>query len=297
MEIRQLKYFVLAARTLNFTEAAQAAHVVQSTLSQQIKQLETELSVSLFHRVGRHVTLTVEGRAFLPDAERILLYAEKGRQRMADLRAVEGGDLYIGVCTGIGLSAILIDALTEFNRQHPRVHVHIEEDIVDVLEQRLLDHKIDLAMMFTPRQANDAIEVRPIFTTRLKAIVGERHPLASASSITLEQLQMHPLVLPGKSWYVRQELDGMAARQGVVLEPTIEINVNSQLLYMVQRGHWITVLPDVATLAYNGLVTLPIQGEEGQIETSILVPADRYQRRAVTLFVEALEESARQMWP
>ena len=93
MEIRQLKYFVLAARTLNFTEAAQAAHVVQSTLSQQIKQLETELSVPLFHRVGRHVTLTVEGRAFRPAAERILLDAEKGRQRMAALRAVEGGDL------------------------------------------------------------------------------------------------------------------------------------------------------------------------------------------------------------
>ena len=48
MEIRQLRYYIFAAKTLNFTEAAQLSNISQSTLSQQIKQLETDLGVSLF---------------------------------------------------------------------------------------------------------------------------------------------------------------------------------------------------------------------------------------------------------
>lgn len=72
MEIRQLKYFVNAATTMNFTDAARLSNVAQSTLSQQIRQLETELDVPLFHRQGKHVQLTADGKLFLVDARRIL---------------------------------------------------------------------------------------------------------------------------------------------------------------------------------------------------------------------------------
>lgn len=64
MEIRQLRYFVNAAKTLNFTEAARLSNVAQSTLSQQVKQLETELDVSLFHRMGSGYSLPRKGGCF-----------------------------------------------------------------------------------------------------------------------------------------------------------------------------------------------------------------------------------------
>ena len=67
MEIRQLRYFVNAAKTLSFTEAARLSNVAQSTLSHQVKQLETELGVDLFHRQGKHIQLTPEGSLFLAD--------------------------------------------------------------------------------------------------------------------------------------------------------------------------------------------------------------------------------------
>ena len=66
MELRQLKYFITSADTLNFTEAARQCFITQSTLSQQIKQLETELGVQLFERIGKRVFLTETGRDFLP---------------------------------------------------------------------------------------------------------------------------------------------------------------------------------------------------------------------------------------
>ena len=76
MELRQLKYFITSADTLNFTEAARLCYITQSTLSQQIKQLETELGVQLFERIGKRVFLTETGRDFLPYA----------RQTVADFR-------------------------------------------------------------------------------------------------------------------------------------------------------------------------------------------------------------------
>lgn len=64
MELRQLKYFLKAKELLNFTEAATALHISQSTLSQQIKQLEDELQVPLFNRIGKRITLTEAGDLF-----------------------------------------------------------------------------------------------------------------------------------------------------------------------------------------------------------------------------------------
>lgn len=69
MELRQLRYFLKAAETLNFTDAAKQMYITQSTLSQQIKQLETELNVLLFDRIGKKVFLTEAGNEFLPFAK------------------------------------------------------------------------------------------------------------------------------------------------------------------------------------------------------------------------------------
>ena len=64
MELRQLKYFLKAKELLNFTEAANALHISQSTLSQQIMQLEGELNVPLFNRIGKRISLTEAGGLF-----------------------------------------------------------------------------------------------------------------------------------------------------------------------------------------------------------------------------------------
>ena len=72
MELRRLKSFIQAARTLNFSEAARATCVTQSTFSQTIKQLEDELGCALFFRNSHEVTLTEPGKELLPFAERAI---------------------------------------------------------------------------------------------------------------------------------------------------------------------------------------------------------------------------------
>ena len=75
MELRQLRYFVKVAETCNFSEAARALNITQSTLSQQIRQLEGELNAEFFTRDSHHVMLTEVGKEFLPSQNCICLYS------------------------------------------------------------------------------------------------------------------------------------------------------------------------------------------------------------------------------
>ena len=97
MEIRQLKYFVKVAETLNFSEAARQLCVTQSTLSQQVKQLEFELGTRLLHRTSHSVTLTEAGMELMPYARDTIKASELCCARMADLTNMETGTLNIGV--------------------------------------------------------------------------------------------------------------------------------------------------------------------------------------------------------
>ena len=86
MELRQLRYFVKAAETLNFSEAAKGLYITQSTLSQQIRQLETELDVQLFQRNSHEVTLTEAGAELLPYAKETLNAAATTAHRHTEHR-------------------------------------------------------------------------------------------------------------------------------------------------------------------------------------------------------------------
>ena len=292
MEIRQLRYFVNAAKTLNFTEAARLSNVAQSTLSQQVKQLETELDVSLFHRMGKRIQLTTEGRMFLNDAQKILDDSRQGLQRLSDMKELQGGSLNIGLALGLGLSALLTDVLSEYNKRYPLVVLTIHQEAAPLLPDMVVKHQLDLAMTFTPNDINPELHTQPLFGTRICAIVGEHHSLQACQTIRLEQFVHRPLVLPSRDLFIRRCMDAFAQKQGMELHPAVEINDLSHIIYMVNSGRWVSMLPDAATLAVRGVV--PIQIEPNlPLPTSLLTAAGVYQRKAVTEFLRLLGERTR----
>lgn len=123
MELRQLRYFVRLAETLNFSEAAKALFVTQSTLSQQIKQLEQELDTQLLLRTSRSVTLTEAGEELLPYARATLSNAELCRTRVEDMKQLLCGTLNIGVTYSFG--PILTETLVTFMKKYPKVKLNI----------------------------------------------------------------------------------------------------------------------------------------------------------------------------
>ena len=97
MELRQLRYFVKVAELKNFSSAARLLNITQSTLSQQIRQLEQELGVELLIRDSRHVELNDMGKVFLPSARRTLQEANTCIERIHDVQGLRSGTLNIGV--------------------------------------------------------------------------------------------------------------------------------------------------------------------------------------------------------
>lgn len=97
MELRQLRYFAKVAETLNFSEAARVLNITQSTLSQQIKQLEGELDTPLLTRSSHKVSLTEAGELILPHVKHALHEADSCAERINDLNGISVGSLSIGV--------------------------------------------------------------------------------------------------------------------------------------------------------------------------------------------------------
>ena len=97
MELRQLRYFVNAAEQLSFSDAAKLLNIAQSTLSQQVRQLEDELGVQLFERNSHAISLTEAGAELLPFARRTLHEADSCVARIHDLDQLLAGTLNIGV--------------------------------------------------------------------------------------------------------------------------------------------------------------------------------------------------------
>jgi LysR family cyn operon transcriptional activator len=141
MELRQLKYFVKTAKTLNFSEAAKALFVTQSTLSQQIRQLEQEIDTVLFVRDSHSVQITESGERLLPLAERTLKDATSCLDMVRDLKNMLSGSLNIGIT--YTFAPILTQTVIAFTKAHPAIKLNIfyktMEELMVMLEKRELD--------------------------------------------------------------------------------------------------------------------------------------------------------------
>ena len=133
MELRQLKYFCKTAELLSFSEAAKMLYITQSTLSQQIKQLEGELGVQLFQRNSHGVTLTEMGAELLPYAKSTIYNAESCVEHIRDVQNVLTGTLNIGVT--YTFSPTLNETLLTFMKQHPGVKLNIYNKTMEELQE------------------------------------------------------------------------------------------------------------------------------------------------------------------
>lgn len=194
MELRQLRYFVRLAETLNFSEAAKTLFVTQSTLSQQIKQLEQELDTQLLLRTSRSVMLTEAGEELLPYARATLNDADLCRVRMEDLKELLCGTLNIGVTYSFG--PILTETVVTFMKEYPKVKLNIFYRPMAELMEMLRNHEVDFAFAFRPSERMEDVDSHVLFQTYLAVIAGDMHSLANRQKVTLEELSAYELALP-----------------------------------------------------------------------------------------------------
>ena len=286
MELRQLKYFITSADTLNFTEAARQCFITQSTLSQQIKQLETELGVQLFERIGKRVFLTETGRDFLPYARQTVADADYGVQRIKDMEDLKTGRLCIG--TTFGLSTLITDAIASFSEQYPEVHLELMFLKQDELIEAVRERKVDFALTFEMMEKDDLLTEQPVKTYHLCAIVSDQNPLAQQATVSLRQLAEYNICTPARGMNARRMFDSLTNKKGIELQPKLEINEIHTLLHLVRTGQWVAILVDSIIHGEEGLCAVPLREAALPMPVVWLYPKDMYIRKAMQKFMELI---------
>lgn len=289
MELRQLKYFKEACELQNFSEAARVLHISQSTLSQQIKQLEDELDVLLFDRIGKRVIPTEAGKAFLPFARKSIQDAEDGRQIIRDLKGVETGTLHIGATHS--LAPLLVAAINQFAEAHPKVKIMVTIGTSTQMMEGLKTNAFDFVLSFNSEEGWGDMDRLPLFTSHLFVVMHQTHPFSSLSSITLKKLQQLSFILPEKGFATRKKVDAICRRNELDLNVVVEINDVHTILHMLAGGKWATIMSEAAIHGEPNLVCIPILCADQTFSKAYLFWSQGlYRKNSALAFASCLQE-------
>ena len=289
MELRQLKYFVKSAEYLNFSVAAKHLYITQSTLSQQIKQLEFELGFELFLRNSRHISLTEAGEEFLPFARKTIQDAEDGVQRLYDLQNVKAGKLRVGVT--YSLSTVLTEGVLEFIKVYPEIKLEVCYKTVNELFVLLRENKLDFILSYKPLFDAPDVGSMPLFENALAVVVSKEHPLASRKSMGLREIADLQLVLPSHDLQARMMLERLIQGKGIEYSSRLELNETNILLQMVSTGSYATILSTSAVFGNTRFKAIPIDEPGNVMEASLLSLKGAYQKSASREFIKILLET------
>lgn len=289
MELRQLRYFVRTAETLNFSEAAKSLYVTQSTLSQQIRTLEQEIDTVLFLRDSHSVMLSEAGERLLPYAKQTLQSAEACLDHIRDLKDMLSGSLNIGIT--YSFAPILTDTVKEFLKLHPNVKLNVWYKTMEELMVMLRRKELDFVLAFKPFVQYPEIESHILFDNHLCVIVGRNHPLADAVSLTLSDIMPYSIAMPSKGMQARNAFDRFFPGALAGLNVRVELNDVNTLLALVQGSGLITILSDATTYQTVGLKAIPLEVPHNQMEGCVHTHIKAYRKRAAEEFIRLLNDS------
>jgi|SRR5579859_685221 len=265
MELRHLRYFAAVAHAGTYHAAAEQLHIAQPALWQQVRDLQTELGVTLFERAGRRVRLSRSGAALLEHAERVLAAAEKLHSTADDLRAGRTGVVAIA-CYTPHLERFLAPVIGRFEKTHPDIRIDVQEigatggevGSIPASAAALMAGGVDLA---TGPSAPPGAEGFMVDESRIVAIIPPDHSWARRRSVPVVALQGEPLLLQAsRDSFSRSAVEAACHQAG--FEPTVKLTSQSSaaLAALAANGVGVALLPDqVVPLDHRGL-TRPIQG-------------------------------------
>lgn len=290
MELRQLKYFAKVAELKSFSEASRQLNITQSTLSQQIKQLEGELGVELLIRDSHHVGLTDIGEAFLPQVERTLSEAATCLDRIRDVQQLGSGKLNIG--STYSFLPLLKETVLQFMKTYPGVKMNICCHSMETLLNMLNEQRIDVALSYKPSYIHPEIDSHILFDNRLAVVVANTHPLAQQSTVRLADLEKFPFALPAKGLQARNTFDRIIDGLDYRFEVRMEINEVNVLIDLVRAsGKLVTVLSEAALSRVPGIKTLNLDQAGTEMEGSFHVRKNAYMKRSTRQFLKMLCEN------
>jgi len=242
MEIRNLITFLKVTELKSFSKAADALDYSQSAVTVQIQQLERELGVQLFDRIGKNVTITQYGRDFVSYA-RDVVSAVSRASAFATAAEDLTGLVRVGTLDSL-MTASFADITPAFHRRFPHVMANIHGDSVNGLKEMLVKNELDLIYTLDD-QLFDAQFVKVYEAEEDIVIVTNiDNPLVRRGSVKLSDLVGHPFILMNRNNAYRDQFDRELARNGLTITPFLELESDVLALRLIRENpEYLSVLP------------------------------------------------------
>ncbi len=248
MDIRNLRTFIRVAELNNFTKAAQSLGYSQSAVTVQMQQLETELGLPLFDRIGKNIKLNQYGLNFIDYAIKVIEAIEKAESFSTEAENMKGY-IRFGIVDSI-LNACFISILPEFNRRFPNIDVSVYVSSARDIEAKIRANELDFAYLLdykVPRKEWVRVreEIEPIIF-----VANPKNRLAKKETVSFEEIIGERLILmpPGEGY--RYLFDDELAKRNLYAMPSIEIANTETIIKLALAEDYITMLPVFAARSY-----------------------------------------------
>jgi DNA-binding transcriptional LysR family regulator len=245
VELNQLQCFIAVLEEGGFKRATARLGITQPALSYQIKRLEEELGVQVFHRGPGGVTPTEAGRALLDHAQQVIATVREAHQAVRQLSGGVSGEIRVGAIKCVG-TYFLPYVLQAMRAKHPMVRPTLLYRDSDELLESLLAGRLDVAMVVDP-PPDPRLSKQSVFEEQISLVSGPDHPFYGRPTVDLAELQQVNFVELSPQTSAGLLIRSYLERVGITVVPAITTDNVETVKRMVEAGLGVAFLPDMST--------------------------------------------------
>lgn len=292
MEIRNLISFVHVAELNSFTKAAQTLGYSQSTISFQIKQLETELNCLLFDRINHTITLTDKGKELLSYAQSISSLTDEFMQNMNSEKELTGFIHFVSpdsVCEDM-----LLTNYFDFHKQYPGINLKFTNadtgDMFGMLDRNEADAIITLDNHV---YRNDYVIAKEEHI-EMHFVANKNNAFAGRKNLLIEDIIDRPFILTEKGMGYRGIFDKTLAKKSIDITPVLEVGRTDIITKLLEENDdCISFLPCFATdekVKSGSLVYLDVVDFKTNIWKQLIYHKNKWISDCMNAFLEYVKE-------
>jgi DNA-binding transcriptional LysR family regulator len=302
VDLRHARTFVTVAELGTISKAAVHLRIAQPALSRQISNLQQELGLKLFDRVGRRLVLTGEGEQLLGECRNLLNYANSVSERAQLLRRGDSGTLKVAASPQF-IEGVISDFLHRYAQRYPNVHVKLTEAVAwsDTLEMfergeiHLGQNLLRAVRADDTRFANHPLApVDLLAAYQVPLMRGQR-----GSVIEIAELAAYPLLVLDSTFVSRRSFETTCRLAGVEPNIAFESRTPHTLLAMAEKGHGLAIVPSAVRIDRYSLRIVRVTYKEAPLRERLAIFWDK--RRPLplyaTTFCTMLSEYVRRVFP
>jgi LysR family cyn operon transcriptional activator len=284
LELRHLRYFLAVAEAGSFSRAADRLGISQPSVSQQMRDLEAGLRVSLFQRRGKRILLTSTGLIFQEHARGILRQLENFLQEVSSEPGQLRGALHVGVVPVLNV-ALMPDLLGLFAAKHPGINLTVEEISSTEIETALEEGRMNVGFGFLTRHSPN-LRYERLCTDEFALIVSKSHPWWKRRVILFSELHQHRLLQLFDSFVMRRMTDQICLKHQVRPRTVAELNAIETLLRSLEPLQAAAIMPKIALRGREALSlkAIRLRGKSLDLDIGLLRLVGSGSNSAVSAF-------------